>query len=443
MIKVYGAQARAPAHRAARLRPPLPGRQDGARRADAPRHRGAAARGSGARTASRCPQVLELATPEPIAAPHLVLEHLAGPTVDARLREPSAGAGLEAGLRAFAAEWSRRHGLAETPPRAGPGARAPGLRAPDRLRRRVVRLRLRVRLHRRGSGRGAGRGRDRGLRRLAPARGRGARSGPAARAGRGVSRARAPGARRSRAARSAASARSSRSRASSRRCAAAARASCARASRRSARRLETLGSGLAIGRRSTKRAPAGEDGRHVAAVGARDRARDRQAQAGARAAAGARRVEALEHALELVGRQARTGVFDRDLGRVRPDGDADRDLAAARRVAERVVEQVQDRLPDLIGVGVDECALAAALERDAAVLGDDLEVIDERVRVREQVEPLGSSAARRGRPRASPATAAGSRSGPARRPARSRWRATRRRRPRRGRPAARGDRGWP
>lgn len=60
------------------------------------------------------PRVLELETPEPIAAPHLVLERLAGPTVDLRLREPSAGAGLEAGLRAFAAEWSRRHGLAET-----------------------------------------------------------------------------------------------------------------------------------------------------------------------------------------------------------------------------------------------------------------------------------------------------------------------------------------
>jgi hypothetical protein len=60
------------------------------------------------------PEVLELALPEPIAEPHLVMERLAGPTVDARLREPGAAQGaLEAQLVRFAGEWSRRHGLAE------------------------------------------------------------------------------------------------------------------------------------------------------------------------------------------------------------------------------------------------------------------------------------------------------------------------------------------
>jgi hypothetical protein len=53
------------------------------------------------------------AVPDPIAEPHLVMERLAGPTVDARLREPAAHGALVAQLARFAAEWSRRHGLAE------------------------------------------------------------------------------------------------------------------------------------------------------------------------------------------------------------------------------------------------------------------------------------------------------------------------------------------
>jgi hypothetical protein len=60
------------------------------------------------------PALLELSLPEPVAQPYLVLERIAGPTVDARLRDAGAPqAELEAALRRFAADWSRRHALAE------------------------------------------------------------------------------------------------------------------------------------------------------------------------------------------------------------------------------------------------------------------------------------------------------------------------------------------
>jgi tRNA A-37 threonylcarbamoyl transferase component Bud32 len=60
------------------------------------------------------PALLGLSLPEPVAQPYLVLEHVAGPTVDQRLRDPGTPQPLlEASLARFAAEWSRRHGLAE------------------------------------------------------------------------------------------------------------------------------------------------------------------------------------------------------------------------------------------------------------------------------------------------------------------------------------------
>ena len=59
------------------------------------------------------PAPLAIEPPEPIAAPYLVMERLAGPTVDVRLRDASADAALDAALARFAGEWSRRHGLAE------------------------------------------------------------------------------------------------------------------------------------------------------------------------------------------------------------------------------------------------------------------------------------------------------------------------------------------
>jgi hypothetical protein len=59
--------------------------------------------------------VLELALPAPDPRPHLVLEHVAGRTVSAELRDPAVpSATLVAGLARFAPEWSRRHDLAES-----------------------------------------------------------------------------------------------------------------------------------------------------------------------------------------------------------------------------------------------------------------------------------------------------------------------------------------
>jgi tRNA A-37 threonylcarbamoyl transferase component Bud32 len=61
------------------------------------------------------PEVLALTLPEPVAEPYLVIERIDGPKVDARLRDPAAPqAELEAAVARFAAECSRRHGLAES-----------------------------------------------------------------------------------------------------------------------------------------------------------------------------------------------------------------------------------------------------------------------------------------------------------------------------------------
>ncbi|HTO06607.1 MAG TPA: hypothetical protein VMR86_06075 [Myxococcota bacterium] len=59
------------------------------------------------------PECLAWPLPEPPAEPVLVMERVDGPTVDARLRS-AALPELEPALRAFAAEWSRRHALAES-----------------------------------------------------------------------------------------------------------------------------------------------------------------------------------------------------------------------------------------------------------------------------------------------------------------------------------------
>jgi hypothetical protein len=59
------------------------------------------------------PECLAWPLPEPIPEPYLVLERVEGATVDARMRAADA-AELEPALRAFAAEWSRRHALAES-----------------------------------------------------------------------------------------------------------------------------------------------------------------------------------------------------------------------------------------------------------------------------------------------------------------------------------------
>jgi len=60
------------------------------------------------------PEVLDALLPEPDDRPYLVLEQVDGPTVHAELRDPSIPLErLEAGMVRFAADWCRRHALAE------------------------------------------------------------------------------------------------------------------------------------------------------------------------------------------------------------------------------------------------------------------------------------------------------------------------------------------
>ncbi|HTO69220.1 MAG TPA: hypothetical protein VMR31_05110 [Myxococcota bacterium] len=59
------------------------------------------------------PAVLDVALPEPIAEPYLVLERIDGESFDRRLRSGAHGRELEAAAARFAGEWSRRHALAE------------------------------------------------------------------------------------------------------------------------------------------------------------------------------------------------------------------------------------------------------------------------------------------------------------------------------------------
>jgi tRNA A-37 threonylcarbamoyl transferase component Bud32 len=60
------------------------------------------------------PEILELSLPEPDERPYLVLEQIEGTTVQAELRDVSIPLErLEAGMAEFAANWCRRHALAE------------------------------------------------------------------------------------------------------------------------------------------------------------------------------------------------------------------------------------------------------------------------------------------------------------------------------------------
>ena len=60
------------------------------------------------------PELLELSLPEPEARPYLVIEKIDGRTVQAELRDRAVRLErLEAGIESFAADWCRRHALAE------------------------------------------------------------------------------------------------------------------------------------------------------------------------------------------------------------------------------------------------------------------------------------------------------------------------------------------
>jgi tRNA A-37 threonylcarbamoyl transferase component Bud32 len=60
------------------------------------------------------PELLDVPLPEPDPRPQLVMEHVAGRTVQSELRDRSVPLErLEAGIARFGAEWCRRHALAE------------------------------------------------------------------------------------------------------------------------------------------------------------------------------------------------------------------------------------------------------------------------------------------------------------------------------------------
>src|SRR5262245_59710665 len=90
----------------------------------------------------------------------------------------------------------------------------------------------------------------------------------------------------------------------------------------------------------------------AAAVLERDRADDREPETGS-ALGGARREERLEELGLLVGRNPRAGVADDEADLVRGRFDAYHDRAAGGRRRERVLDQVEHDLLELVGVGVD------------------------------------------------------------------------------------------
>ena len=111
--------------------------------------------------------------------------------------------------------------------------------------------------------------------------------------------------------------------------------------------------------------------RHRAAVVARDVLDDGQAQAGAAGAAGPRLVdpvEALEHPLAVLARDADAAVGDGDLGEARPRAGGDGDARLPRAVGDRVGQQVGDGGGQLALHAADDEALLPA-DGDVELLG--------------------------------------------------------------------------
>src|SRR6266508_4489781 len=91
-------------------------------------------------------------------------------------------------------------------------------------------------------------------------------------------------------------------------------------------------------------------------VGLDDRTSDRQPDAapagtGGVGARGVDPVEALEHPLQQLGRDAVAGVADRKLDVAATAAAGDPDLPAAWGVAQRVAQQVRQDLADAVGIG--------------------------------------------------------------------------------------------
>ena len=346
-------------------------RRGSARRPAATPRRGCC--GSGARTASRCLSVLELAPPEPIAAPLPRARARRGPhraTAPARAERGPLGDSKPACAR-FAAEWSRRHALAETAARAGPGARSPGLRAPDRLRRRVgppstSSTPTPTRVGSRSSSRSRSRASSprsgaRPRRALRPCCARWSRRIPTARASSasfargavGRFRALEPLARLVPALRAPRPAQAARERRGAPRGVGELGRDCDRQAQHEARAGRGDGASRRRRRRGRSRARSAGPGRCPRRC---RRASSRSARTRARA-----------------GRSAGPDRCLRSRPRPRSPGRRRSTVTLPPRGVCRTAlsSRFSDRLADLIGVGVDERALAPALERDAALLGDD------------------------------------------------------------------------
>src|SRR6267378_4648807 len=99
---------------------------------------------------------------------------------------------------------------------------------------------------------------------------------------------------------------------------------------------------------------------------------DRQAEPGPAflaGAAGVHAIESLENAGEVLGRDARAGVADAD-DSVGAEGlYDDADLAASRRVSQRIVVQVREDLPQRFGIAVDGRGIRGGFECDAPARG--------------------------------------------------------------------------
>ena len=94
-----------------------------------------------------------------------------------------------------------------------------------------------------------------------------------------------------------------------------------------------------------------------------DRGHDREPEAAAAGHAIARRIqaqEALPEPCQHVVGDAGARVLDGELHAPRDVLDADRDLPAGRRVAQRIADQICQRLVDARGVGGDRRRLGAA-----------------------------------------------------------------------------------
>src|SRR5207244_12871968 len=89
------------------------------------------------------------------------------------------------------------------------------------------------------------------------------------------------------------------------------------------------------------------------AVGLDDRARDREPEPASALVAGAARiraVEAIEHPVELLGRQARSGVGDAELDPAVTGHDPDGDAIVRGCLADCVAHEVSEHLPEPVGI---------------------------------------------------------------------------------------------